>query len=65
MGNVSKKSVESYGFGHVWVMQAVGDINYFIKILKTGLKGNLIPEWTFDVSKSSKAYHYKNYKLRA
>ena len=48
-----------YGFGYVWHMEIVGDINSFMKTFKQRLIDCSRQDWWSKVAESGKAGHYK------
>ena len=57
-----KNILFSYGFGHVWILQYVGDENQFMKIFGQRIKNCFTQKWHGFVDESSKTLHYKFFK---
>ena len=52
-----------HGFGYVWEADTVGDAQRFINIFKQRLIDCFSQQWHSQVEESSKALHYKHFKL--
>ena len=51
-----------FGFGHVWLEQGVGNVDYFMEIFRQRLKDCIVQRWQSDINESSKLYLYKEIK---
>lgn len=51
-----------YGFGHVFILQEVGDISSFIREFKTRVQDCFIQEWSLEINSSSKLKTYCTFK---
>ena len=47
--------LQSIGFNNVWMNQGVGNVNWFIRILKERLNDNFIHTWNSELIESSRA----------
>ncbi len=57
-----RKLLYTYGFGHVWLQQGVGDIDMFIKQFKSRVNDMGQQNWHSDVSNSPKLVSYAMFK---
>ena len=57
-----KELLYRYGFGHVWLQQGVGDIEFFLQIFTQRVKDNAFQEWSGRCSEISKLYWYCQFK---
>ena len=53
-----KVLLENLGFGHIWLMQGVGDVTMFLNVFKQRLTDHFIQSWNADISNSSRANTY-------
>ena len=53
-----KVLLESLGFGHVWLMQGVGDVTMFLNVFKQRLTDHFIQGWNAEIGNSSRANTY-------
>ena len=51
-----------HGFGHVWVSQELGDVNYFLRIFKQRTVDCFKQNWHAAINESSRCFHYKHFK---
>ena len=49
-------------FGHVWVSQELGNVNYFLKIFKQGIIDCFKQNCHEAINESSRCFHYKHFK---
>ena len=54
-----KVLLESLEFGHVWLMQGVGDVTMFLNVFKQRLTDYFIQGWNAEISNSSRANTYR------
>ena len=63
LASAGKTNWASNGLGYVWEADTIGDASRFINLFRQRLVDCFTQKWHSEIEESTKALHYKHFKL--